>query len=226
MPGAGEKLDARHEYETSIKEAFNFTIEDFIDKQLEPLDVDRETLSKTGTWFEPTDPPKLGLYRSGEKPFKTPSGKIEFVSERFRRNDYDPIPVYEAPVVEEGKQRLITGRYAWFTHSTNQNNRWLHALHPENDVWINPDVARAKNIEDGEYVKVTSKVGEVTIKAFVTPRIRPDTVFITHGFGTNSTGQTTLYGKGGADQVLMEGLADKISNNQALHETFVEITKL
>ncbi len=69
-------------------------------------------------------------------------------------------------------------------------------------------------------------MSEITIKAYVTPRIRPDTVFITHGFGTNSAGQTTLYGKGGADQVLMESKADKISNNQALHETFVEITKL
>jgi thiosulfate reductase/polysulfide reductase chain A len=224
--GLGEKLDARHKYETPIKDAFNFTIEDFIDTQLKPLPVDRESLSKTGSWFEPTKAPEMGQYRSGKKAFKTPSGKIEFVSERFRRNGYDPIPVYEAPVVEEGKQRLVTGRYAWFTHSTNQNNRWLNALHPENDVWINPDVAREKGIENGEYVRVKSKVSEITIKAYVTPRIRPDTVFITHGFGTNSAGQTTLYGKGGADQVLMESKADKISNNQALHETFVEITKL
>ena len=126
---------------------------------------------------------------------------------------------------EPGKQRLVTGRYAFFTHSANQNNRWLNALHPENDIWINPDVARAKGIEDGDYVMVRSPVGEQRIKAYVTPRIRPDTVFISHGFGTNSAGQTTLYGKGGADQVLMESRADTITNNQALHETWVEITK-
>ena len=86
-------------------------------------------------------------------------------------------------------------------------------------------MAREKGIRDGEYVIVRSPVGEVKIKAYVTPRIRPDTVFICHGFGTNSAGQTTLYGKGGADQVLMQSQADTITNNQALHETWVEIIK-
>lgn len=226
VQGIAAALDKKHEFETPLSDAFNFTMEQFIDAQLKPLPINREQLMKEGVWFEPMEAIKLGAYRNGKKEFKTPSGKIEFVSERFRRNGYDPLPVYEPPVIEEGKQRLVTGRYAWFTHSASQNNRWLNALHPENEIWINPDVAREKDIKDGEYVKVSSNAGEVTIMAYVTPRIRPDTVFMTHGFGTNSAGQTTLYGKGGADQVLMESNADTITNNQALHETFVEITKI
>jgi thiosulfate reductase/polysulfide reductase chain A len=226
LQGVGAALDKRREFETPFREVFNFTMEAYVDAQLKPLPVDRATLEKQGMWVAPNQRAPLGEYRNGTRDFKTPSGKIEFVSERFRRNGYDPLPVYEPVVEQPGKQRLVTGRYAWFTHASNQNNRWLNAIHPENEVWLNPDLASEKGIEDGEYVKVRSRVGEVRIKAFVTPRIRNDTVFITHGFGTNSAGQTTLYGKGGADQALMEDYADQISNNQALHETFVEVVKL
>ncbi len=226
LQGLGAALDKRREFETPFSEVFNFTMEDYVDAQLKKLPVDRATLAKEGLWIPPGQGLELGAYRSGSKQFKTPSGKIEFVSERFRRNGYDPLPVYEPVIEEPGRQRLVTGRYAWFTHASNQNNIWLNALHPENEVWINPDLAKEKKIEDGEYVKVRSPVGEIRIMAYVTPRIRKDTVFITHGFGTNSTGQTTLYGKGGADQVLMQDRADTISNNQALHETFVEIVML
>lgn len=226
LQGLGAALDKRREFETPLREIFNFTIQDYVDAELKPLAVDRATLMKQGMWVPPGQATVLGSYRNGTQQFKTPSGKIEFVSERFRRNGYDPLPVYEPVQEQAGKQRLVTGRYAWFTHASNQNNRWLNAIHPENEVWLNPDLAAEKGIRDGEYVKVRSSVGEIRIKAFVTPRIRRDTVFITHGFGTNSAGQTTLYGKGGADQVLMEGRADQVSNNQALHETFVEVVKL
>lgn len=225
IQGIATALDKRRTFDPPMSQVFDFTMEEYVDKQLDPLPIDRSTLMKDGIWIPPQSAPKLGAYRRGEKQFRTPSGKIEFVSERFRRNGYDPLPIYEPPKEEPGKQRLVTGRYAWFTHSANQNNRWLNALHPENDVWINPDVARKKGIQDGEYVTVRSRVGEQRLKAYVTPRIRPDTVFISHGFGTNSAGQTTLYGKGGADQVLMESQADVITNNQALHETWVEISK-
>ena len=226
IKGLAGALDAKREFDPPLSQAFDFTMEDYIDAQLSKLPIDRPDLMKSGMWVPKRQDFTLGKYRAGKKKFNTPSGKLELVSERFRRNGYDPLPVYEAPVEEAGKQRLVTGRYAWFTHSSNQNNPWLNALHPENDIWMSPSLAKEKSIQDGEYVKVRSSAGEITIKAFVTPRIRSDTVFITHGYGTNSKGQRTLYGKGGADQVLMESSADVISNNQAMHETFVEILKI
>jgi thiosulfate reductase/polysulfide reductase chain A len=168
----------------------------------------------------------MGAYRSGKKKFKTPSGKMEFVAERFRRNGYPVLPEYEPLKLEDGKQRLVTGRHSWFTHSFNTNNQWLNDLYPENEVWVNPNIAKQKGIADGEYVKVRSSRGEIKIMAKVTKRIREDTVFICHGFGGTAGGHTTLKGKGGADQVLMESAADEISNNQAMHETFVEVIKI
>jgi len=224
IQGLAPELDKRYEFETRIVDAFNFTMEDYIDAQLARAPVDRPTLLKQGFWVEEEKPLVFGAYRSGRKPFKTPSGKIEFVSERFARNGYDPLPRYESPVVEQGKQRLITGHMAQFTHAANQNNLWLNELYPENEAWIHPDVAAQKGINDGDYVKVKSDIAEIRIKAKVTRRIRSDTVFIVHGFGSQSGGQSTTYRKGGADQVLMKSAADAITNNQAMHETFVEIT--
>jgi thiosulfate reductase/polysulfide reductase chain A len=226
IKGLAAKLDKRHHFETPLSKAFNFTIEQYVDAQLKALPIDRKTLMKEGIWLAPPETAEFGRYRRGEKKFSTPSGKIEFVAERFQRNGYPPLPVYEPPKEEPGKQRLVTGRPAWYTHSSNQNNPWLNALQPENDIWIHPDVAHAKGIRDGEVVRVRSAAGEVRIKALVTPRIRKDTVYMAHGFGSRSTGQTTVKGRGGADETLMVSQADTITNNQAMHETFVEILKV
>ncbi len=225
IKGISAALDKKHTFDPRLSTAFNFTMEQYIDAQLKVLPIDRKTLIAQGIWLAPEEKTVFGEYRSGKKPFKTPSGKIEFVSERFKRNGYPALPVYEPPKEEKGKQRLVTGRHAWFTHSANENNPWLNALYPENEIWINPDLAREKGIQNGDVVKVRSRVGEVRIKALVTPRIRKDTVFMVHGFGSNSAGQTTVRGRGGADQIVMEAHADEISNNQAMHETFVEIVK-
>jgi thiosulfate reductase/polysulfide reductase chain A len=226
IQGIAASLDQRHEFDPPLSEAFDFTIEEYVDAQLKKLPIDRKTLMKDGIWLAPEEPVAFGAFRSGKKKFKTPSGKMEFVAERFRRNGYPVLPEYESFETRRGEQRLVTGRHSWFTHSFNQNNTWLHDLYPENEVWINTELARQKAIVDGEYVKVRSSRGEVRIKAKVTPRIRKDTVFICHGFGGEAGGQTTLNGKGGADQVLMESAADEISNNQAMHETFVEVLKI
>lgn len=224
IKGLAPELDKRHEFETPIVDAFNFTMEDYIDEQLANAPIDRDELMKQGIWVEEQQPLRFGDYRSGKKSFNTPSGKMEFVSERFARNGYDALPVYESPVEEAHKQRLITGHMAQFTHAANQNNPWLNTLYPENELWIHPDVAVGKNIHNGDYVNVKSAVGETRIKAKVTRRIRSDTVFMVHGFGSDSGGQTLAHHKGGADQVLMKSAADAITNNQAMHETFVEVT--
>jgi len=225
IKGIAVRLDKKHEFETSLVEAFDFTMDQYVDAQLKGAPVDRATLQREGIWTEPEIKYTIGAFRDGTKKFDTPSGKVEFVSERFARNGYPSLPSYVPPVEESGKQRLVTGRHAWFTHTSNQNNAWLHDIYPENELWINPDVARGKGIASGDYVKVKSAVGEVRVKALVTTKIRKDTVFLCHGFGSEVAGQKLAYRKGAADELLMKSHADVISNNQAMHETFVDIVK-
>lgn len=118
IQGLAKAMDKRHTFDPKLAQVFNFTMEDYIDAQLQKLPVDRKTLMREGMWLSPAKPASPGAYRSGKKTFKTPSGKIEFVSECYRRNGYDPIPVYEPVQEEAGKQRLVTGlpmlvRFYW-----------------------------------------------------------------------------------------------------------------
>jgi thiosulfate reductase/polysulfide reductase chain A len=66
----------------------------------------------------------------------------------------------------------------------------------------------------------------VRIKARVTPEIRPDCVFMLHGFGKKSPWLKRVHGVGAADAVLLETAWDKVSGNAALHETFVKLEKV
>ena len=72
---------------------------------------------------------------------------------------------------------------------------------------------------------MASPVGRVRIQARVTDEIRPDCVFMLHGFGKKSPWLKLVHGVGAADAVLLEAAWDKVSGNAAMHETFVRVAK-
>jgi len=72
-------------------------------------------------------------------------------------------------------------------------------------------------------VIVRSPAGEQQLKLEVTDKIRPDCVYMAHGFGVLSKGLSTVYGKGGSDAALIESSHCPISGNAAMHETLVEV---
>jgi formate dehydrogenase major subunit len=62
-------------------------------------------------------------------------------------------------------------------------NPWLAELQQENFVEINPKAASERGLRDGEYVIVSTPTGaRLKVKAMVTPRVGPDTVFIPFHF--------------------------------------------
>ena len=99
----------------------------------------------------------------------------------------------------------------------------MHEFMKENDLWINPKPAGRLGIQNGSYVNVTSSVGSVKLKARVTEEIRPDCVFMLHGFGKKSKMQSLVYNVGASDAVILETAWDQVSGNAAFHETFVKI---
>jgi thiosulfate reductase/polysulfide reductase chain A len=78
-------------------------------------------------------------------------------------------------------------------------------------------------LRNGMQVIVRSPAGEQQLKLEVTDKIRPDCVYMAHGFGVLSKGLSTVYGKGGSDAALIESSYCPISGNAAMHETLVEI---
>ncbi|MDR0356849.1 MAG: molybdopterin-dependent oxidoreductase [Clostridiales Family XIII bacterium] len=115
------------------------------------------------------------------RPFATPSGKIELYSERIAMlndpRERPPIPRY-VPCFE-GYEDSKESAYplqliGWHTkrrsHSIHDHNPWLEEAEPQR-VWINPADAEARNIADGDEVEVFNERGRIRIKARVTSRV-------------------------------------------------------
>jgi len=155
------------------------------------------------------------------------ANEIELFSDRLQEANYDPLPVYHAPAQPPpGKFRIITGRRAYFTQANTTNNPWLNQFAPENSLWLNAAAADSLGITDGDRVEVASTVGAVRLKTRVTQEIRPDCVFMLHGYGKKSKWQRLVAATGGCDSELLETAWDKVSGNAALHETFVSVRKV
>ncbi len=108
------------------------------------------------------------------------------------------------------------------------NNLWLHNEWPENEVWINDEVAAKLGIKDGEMVVLVNQDGYKSnpIKAKVTPGIRPDAIYLAHGFGSRSPRLTKAYGKGASDQFLITHYVEDPFMGSSSHRTsFVKIIK-
>jgi len=156
--------------------------------------------------------------------FKTPSGKIEFVSSLLEDAGFKSFPEYEplAPP-PENRFRLTIGRCALHTHMSTQNNPYLNEIVPENRLWINAESAGRMGIADGSWVKVSSDSGEGSIRAFATDLIHPEAVFMLHGFGHQAQSARRSFEKGVNDSLLMANVSDMIGGSPALHDTFVRV---
>jgi anaerobic selenocysteine-containing dehydrogenase len=115
------------------------------------------------------------------------SGLFEIYSELLKEKGFNPMPSW-MPIPEHQKMRkdeliLTTYKVNVHTQSRTQNCKWLTEIYHDNPAWINPKVALALRIKDGDIIKVRSKIGEIKIKAHVTEGIHPDVVAIAHHSG-------------------------------------------
>ena len=187
-----------------------------------------------GTGFSMEDFDSKGFVAYGDQqifwdrndgiPFKTPSGKIEFVSSLLEDAGFKSFPEYEpvAPPPED-RFRLTIGRCALHTHMSTQNNPYLNEIVPENRLWINAESARRMGIGDGTWVKISSDYGEGSIRAFATDLIHPEAVFMLHGFGHQAKSAKRSFEKGVNDSLLMANVSDMVGGSPALHDTFVRV---
>jgi assimilatory nitrate reductase catalytic subunit len=110
------------------------------------------------------------LFEGGK--FFHPDGKARFLLTPYRESG-DP-PDAEYPYY------LTTGRVVSQYLSGTQTRRIgaLVDMYPEPRLEIHPRLADKHGIKDGDWVKVTTKRGELSFKAMVVRTIRPDTVFV------------------------------------------------
>jgi anaerobic dimethyl sulfoxide reductase subunit A len=133
--------------------------------------------------------------------FTTPSGKIEIYSMPLAaKPDYyglghiPAVPTWIEPLTPEQRFPLMlcSPKSRARTHSIHGNQPQLARVDPD-DVWMNPVDATARNISNGDRVRVFNDRGATVLPVKVTRRIMPGIVSIKEGawFTPDGTGTDT-----------------------------------
>jgi predicted molibdopterin-dependent oxidoreductase YjgC len=132
---------------------------------------------------------------------------------RFVPLKYTPpaeMPDSEYPLV------LSTGRSLYHFHTGTMTRKvsGLNAIEPEAAVLINPEDASRLGINQGDKVKVSSRRGEIVVKAEVTDSFAPGVVFMTFHFAES------------AANILTNPKLDPVSKIPELKVSAVKVEKL
>ena len=168
-----------------------------------------------GYYVVPTDPEwekypagLIEFYKDPENnPLTTPTGKLEFYSEKLAKYfpDDDERPPYpkwipygeshqESLLCERAKKYpllFVSNHPRWSVHAQHEDITWLREIptckvkgpdgylyHP---VWINPKDAADRDIKNGDVVSIYNERGAVLCGAYVTERIMRGAVSSDHG---------------------------------------------
>ena len=88
------------------------------------------------------------------------------------------LPEYKARRKPYDKFRVLTPHTQFGLHSQFVNLDYMEDFNKEPHVYINPNAAKAKNISEGDMVKVSNKVGTVTVKAKLTDNVAEDVILM------------------------------------------------
>jgi len=121
--------------------------------------------------------------------FATPSGKIEFYSERAKEAGLPPMPEYIARLKTDDPQSeypltLCHGRTLNHFHAFYDNGRALPKLakrDPGPELWISADDAQMRAVSQGDAIRVHNDRGAFEATAHITDRIPDGVVWIRDG---------------------------------------------
>jgi len=198
-------------------------IEEYLDTRLKLAGLSLDELKKEGIIKGIQKPI---YFEDGVEPeFATPSGKIEFYSTQLEQLGLDPIPRYtKHPEPPSGYFRLLFGRAPVHTFSKTQSNSLLRDLFPENELWVNADLAKRYGLKSGDRIKLKNQDGVVSdpIKVKATERIRQDCVYMVHGFGQKSRQLRSTYKVGASDaELVTQYKTDPLMGGTGMNVNFV-----
>jgi len=200
--------------------------------------VSWEELQEKEYYYIPTEPNwekyPAGLrlfYEDPEKnPLKTPSGKLEFYSQRLADSFPDdeerpPLPkwIEKGPSHDErlSSERakkypllLMSNHGRWRTHAENDDITWTREIltckvkgydgYLYEPVWLHPTEAAKRGIKSGDIVKLYNERGAALGGAIVWERIMPGVVSQDHGARADmiATGPDVYIDRGGANNLM------------------------
>jgi thiosulfate reductase/polysulfide reductase chain A len=206
---------------------------EYLETRVKGAGLSWEELNEKGVLMG--DPAQTCVEEGASYEFGTDSGKVELFSKQLQELGFDPLPNYvpqeEGPA---GMFRMLNGRSPLHTFGRTVNNRLLADPYPENEVWLNADVARTlagfedAPLKDGDRVMLVNQDGARSgpVRVKLTQRIRGDCVFMVHGWGQTAKGLRYARGRGASDAVLTTRYkTDPIMGGTGMNVNFVRLER-
>ena len=123
--------------------------------------------------------------------FATPSGKVEIFSERLLAAGQSPLPDYVEPAIGPVSRAdlaadfplvLTSAKSLHYCHSQHRGMPSLRRREPDPTVEMHPDAAAARDIENGDWVRLATPDGAVRARAALRASLDPRVVSATHGW--------------------------------------------
>jgi len=185
-------------------------------------------------------------------PLRTPSGKLEFFSERLAKNFPDdderpPIPTWienndifnerlSSARAKEYPLLMMSNHGKWRVHSQCDDITWLREIptckvkgkdgYLYEPLWINPQDAKNRGIAHGDIVKVFNESGIVLGGAAVWERVMPGVVYMDHGARVDYIIPGYLDRGGAVNTIAPEGVISKNCHGEATSGYLVDVQKV
>ncbi|APG12695.1 anaerobic selenocysteine-containing dehydrogenase [Bradyrhizobium elkanii] len=175
------------------------SIEEVIDVILNDTTTGHATVAslRAAGGFLPLNVPAVAY---ADRKFDSPSGKIEFCSPQAARLGLPPLPVHGGDQASPYPLSLSFGRTLTHFHSFYDEGQALPALAKHNvapQLWISPVDAEARQLSNGDGIRIYNQRGEFAAKACVTDDVKPGVVWMRDGWvGLNhlTSGDAVLTG--------------------------------
>jgi len=118
-------------------------------------------------------------------PWKTLTGRQQFyIDQDWFLAEGEALPVHKDPLKNKDfSLRLTMGHARHGIHSWMRDDSLLVSLQRgEPDVYVNPDDARERGVEDGDIIRVYNDFGDFMAMAHVSSSMQPSTMFMYHGW--------------------------------------------
>jgi molybdopterin guanine dinucleotide-containing S/N-oxide reductase-like protein len=265
--------ESKSDYEVVLEVAKKLDMGEQFTEGKTTLDLEKEVFKNMGlenfiTWREfedkkyfvfpvakdwEQDPPGFRKFYEDPKnnPLPTPTGKLEFYSQRLADHfpDDKERPPYPKWIEksETHDERFSSERAAmfplllmsnhgrWRTHAQCDDISWTRETvtckvqgsdgYKYEPVWIHPRDAEKRGIQDGDIVKVFNERGVVLCGARVWERIMPNVAYVDHGARHDPIIDTVDRG-GAINTIAPDGLTSKNCVGQATSGYLVDVQKV
>ena len=139
----------------------------------------------------------ISMAPKGGQEFRTPSGKLEFYSETLAKQGVPPMPDWQPDPVQvtQGAQwplRLLTGPGYFQSHTAFSGVAFLRQREGTPYCVLHPTDAAARNLSDGQRVRLVNDRGTVGLTLHVRDEIQPGVVLVPGQRPDNESAEGTV----------------------------------